>query len=96
MVTTDLGNLGCAVTELVHRWHWTEGNGALPFPGRRVESTYPGFSGMVYEIREYLGNEMIVSYREAFSNHLPHFRDESARWRYVEARFLEYLEDPRG
>ncbi len=82
------------MTELVQRWHWTMGNGCVPFPGRRVESTSPALSGTMYEIREYLGNDMIISYREIFPGWsvIP----EGDRWRYVEARFLEYLEDPNG
>lgn len=74
---------------MTKEWRWQDGNGALPFPGRRVESTTKGpFANMVtYEIREYLGNEMIVSYRLIFRSDIP----ESAVWAEMEREFRAYL-----
>lgn len=72
-------------------WHWTDGNGVLPFPGRRVEATTPGpFANMVtYEIREYLANEMVVSYRLIFPKEVP----AANCWRVMEDKFRGYVED---
>ncbi len=82
--------------DLVKVWHWTEGNGAMPFPGRRVEFSYPSefISGVVYEVREYLGNDMVVSYREVFPDGLR--IPESMRWAIMRERFDEYLGGPRA
>jgi hypothetical protein len=70
-------------------FHWSEGNGALPFPGHRVESSSPGpYANMIrYEIREYLGNETIVSYVLMIPKDVP----ASWAWREMEERFNEYL-----
>ena len=65
------------------------GNGAVPFPGRRVESVTPGpFANMkTYEIREYLGNETIVSYRLIWRTDV----SESAVWARMEEEFQAYI-----
>jgi hypothetical protein len=71
---------------------WHEGNGAVPFPGRRVETASPyGFQGMIrYEIREYLGNETVVSYVQM----MPGALDPAYAWRVMEAEFMAYLWRP--
>ncbi len=81
----------CAVTALARRWHWTEGNGALPFPGRRVETCCELPMGTMYEIREYLGNDMVVSYKEIISD--SYGLTESQAWAFVENRFQNYLRE---
>lgn len=70
-------------------FHWTDGNGALPFPGKRVEIAIPGpFATMkTYEIHEYLGNETVTSYRLIFHEKIP----ESTVWPILEREFLYYV-----
>jgi hypothetical protein len=70
-------------------FHWSQGNGALPFPGRRVESVTKGpYANMkTYEIREYLGNETVVSYRLIFNVSVP----ESFIWKEMEHEFRRYV-----
>jgi hypothetical protein len=82
--------------EVQRRYHWTDGNGALPFPAQRIEFTYPSEAiyGTVYEVREYLGNAMVVSYREVFQDDYP--IPEGAKWHWVRRKFEAYLEDPHG
>jgi hypothetical protein len=79
------------VTELVHQWHWTQGNGALPFPGRRVESKTEERYGDLYTITEYLGNDMAVSYRQIIDPAIP--APEAAKWAWMEREFRNYLEE---
>jgi hypothetical protein len=82
----------------MYPWSPAIGDGALPFPGRRVEtmeddpyivSTTNGLfdSRRVYEIREYLGDGTVFTYRLI----LPAFLDEAWCWAEMEMRFRESI-----
>lgn len=70
-------------------FRWSQGNGAVPFPGRRVETVTDGpYANMkTYEIREYLGNETVVTYRLIFNTSVP----ESFIWEEMEHEFRRYV-----
>lgn len=73
---------------------WEEmGNGALPFPARRVEMIYPSkeLLGDVYEVREYLGNETVVAYREVFTTALQEWIPVEERWAIVRSKLAYYI-----
>ncbi len=57
-------------------------------------SIIPGAN--VYEVRETLGNEMVVSYRLVFGGEFDGLIPEHKRWEMVRTEFLYYLEEPRG
>jgi hypothetical protein len=86
------------MSEVERRYHWRDGNGALPFPGQRTELVYPSVvpGAHVYEVRETLGNEMVVSYRLAFADEFDGRIPEHKRWEMVRTEFLYYLEEPHG
>jgi hypothetical protein len=76
----------------------TGSNGALRFPGRRVEtiedytyitSTTNGLfaTHRAYQIREYLGDGTVFTYRLI----LPAFLDEAWCWAEMEIRFRESI-----
>lgn len=70
-------------------FHWRDGNGSLPFPGRRIEFSELGPFGRVrYEVREYLGNETVVSYVKLYPEGVP----TSVAWEWIEEEFRDYLE----
>jgi len=71
----------------------SQGNGALPFPGRRVEVRTEEEYGVAYEIREYLGCEVIASWRQIFPRgvNVP----ESTYWTVMEQGFNHYMGWPQ-
>jgi hypothetical protein len=75
-------------------FQWFDGNGAVPFPGRRVQrcTRGPYKSMKTYELHEYLGNETVVSYRLIFNNTLP----EDIAWMIMENDFRSYILEALG
>lgn len=73
-----------------------QGNGAVPFPGRRVTAVRPWlFDGHTeYEIREYLGDETVVAYRYVVSDELAVPVDWL--WDELEHEFRGYLSATAG